>query len=155
MSLLYRLEKNNNAESAAYGKYYAKAVMTGDISTDELANIMQENCTVKRSDIKAVLTELGSTMTRELQNSHRVIIDGLGAFKLGISSKGVINPEEFDVKKHLKNVHVNFLPASTIDSSGTRIKTFVGGAKVKEAPLNTLVKKKSTSVNNGNGEQNS
>ena len=67
MAVLFRLTKNNNKYNAAYGKWYAQSVMTETIDTDKLATIMQRNCTVKKSDILAVITELIETMQDQLQ----------------------------------------------------------------------------------------
>ena len=51
MAVLYRLSQNKMSTSKAKGKWFAQAVMTGTIDTDALAEIMQRNCTVKKSDI--------------------------------------------------------------------------------------------------------
>ena len=80
MSVFYRLYKNTNSKSRAYNKWYAKAVVTNVVTTAKLAEIMQRNCTVKASDIRAVLTELVETMRDQLQDSKRVKLDGLGSF---------------------------------------------------------------------------
>ena len=95
MSVFYRLYQNNNKRSSVYKKWYARAVMVDTMSTRELAEIMQENCTVKRSDIEAVLRELVPTMTRAMQDSKRVKIDGLGTFKIGLKTKPSVSPKEF------------------------------------------------------------
>ena len=49
MAVLYRLGQNKMKNSSAYGKWFAQAVMTGTVDTDELAEIMQRNCTGRRS----------------------------------------------------------------------------------------------------------
>ena len=49
MAVLYRLSENKNELSKGYRKWYAKAVMTQTVDTNELANIMQRNCTVKEN----------------------------------------------------------------------------------------------------------
>lgn len=138
MSVLYRLYQNTNEKSKANGKWYAKAVMTNVINTKELADIMQRNCTVKPSDIRAVLTELVETMRDQLQQSHRVKLDGLGSFKLGLSCNGAPTAKEFEVRKHVKDVHVVFTPESTTDATGRRSKTFLEGVSVNELPKNMV-----------------
>ena len=51
MSVLYRLYQNNNKKNTkAYGKWYAKAVQTNVYGTDELAQEVQRNCSMKKSD---------------------------------------------------------------------------------------------------------
>ena len=88
MSVFYRLHQSTNEDPSMNGKWYARAVPTTLITTKELAEIMQRNCTVKKADIVAVIAELVDTMRDQLQQSHRVKIDGLGSFKLGLNSTG-------------------------------------------------------------------
>ena len=140
MAVLYRLAKNNNQYNSGYGKWFAQAVMTGTVDTDALATIMQRNCTVKKSDILAVITELIETMQDQLQNSKRVKLNGLGAFKIGIENTqgGAENAADFNVGKNIKGLHVLFQPEVKTDSSGQRQKTFISGCTVQEAPKNDV-----------------
>jgi len=63
MSQKFIKSKNNNLRSTAYGKYFAKAVYDkGFIGTKQLAEFIQTQASVKRSDIVAVLDELGSAI---------------------------------------------------------------------------------------------
>lgn len=156
MPVLYRLAQNNNSFSAAYKKWYAKAVMTNTVDTDGLATIMQRNCTVKKSDILAVITELIETMQDQLQNSKRVKLNGFGSFKIGITSEGVENAANFDCRKNIKGLHVLFLPEVKTDTNGNRQKTFITGATVQETPKNevdTTKPKESASGESGSGDQ--
>lgn len=115
------------------GKWYARVVTDGTVTTDELADIMQDNCTVKRADILAVISELVETMRTQLQNSKRVKIDRLGAFKMAIHTSGANTAKEFTTAKNIKSMRVVFQPETTIDANGNRIKQFVNGAKAQEA----------------------
>ena len=61
------VRKNLNLRSTAFGKYFAKAVYDkGFIGTKQLAEFIQTQASVKRSDIVAVLDELGSAMPTHL-----------------------------------------------------------------------------------------
>ena len=156
MAVLFRLMKNNNKYNAAYGKWYAQSVMTETIDTDQLATIMQRNCTVKKSDILAVITELIETMQDQLQNSKRVKLNGFGAFKIGIENSrgGVESADKFDARKDIKGLHVLFQPEVKTDSSGLRQKTFISGCSVQEAPKNDVdtSKPKENGGSTGSGE---
>ena len=91
MSVLYRLYQNNNKKNTkAYGKWYAKAVQTNVYGTDELAQEVQRNCSMKKSDVKAVIEELCEVMARELGNSHTIKLSGLGTFRAGLKSTGTV-----------------------------------------------------------------
>ena len=148
MPLLYKLQKNNNTKSAAYGKWYAKAQHVGTVDIDKLAKIMQRNCTVKESDIRAVLVELVETMRDQLQDSKRVKLDGLGCFKLGLQSEGVNEAYEFNAGQNVKNIRVNFQPETKIELyNGKRIrrKSLYDDIKIQESPKNDVDTTKPTS----------
>ena len=140
MAVLYRLSQNKMSNSKAKGKWFAQAVMTGTIDTDALAEIMQRNCTVKKSDILAVISELIETMQDQLQNSKRIKLNGFGAFKLGIENAagGAATAAEFSASKNIKGLHVLFQPEVKTDTTGQRRKTFVTGCTVQEAPKNDV-----------------
>ena len=88
MSVFYRLHQDQSTGTKRSGKWYARAVPTAVISTRQLAEIVQRNCTVKKSDVMAVIEELVEVMKDQMQDSKRVKLDGFGSFKIGIESKG-------------------------------------------------------------------
>ena len=95
MSQKYIKTRNKNAKSAAYGKYFAQAVYdTKFIETDELASYIQQQASVKKSDIGAVLDELGDALKHYFELGQKVRIKGLGIFKVGFSSIGVLKIED-------------------------------------------------------------
>ena len=140
MSVFYRLHQDQSTGTKRSGKWYARAVPTACIGTRQLAEIIQRNCTVKRSDVMAVLEELVEVMKDQMQDSKRVKLDGFGSFKIGIESKGAATAAKFAVAEHIKGLHVVFMPERTKDTAGNRSKQFLQGAKVEELPLNTVVK---------------
>ena len=79
--VFYKLIQNQNEEMAkAYQKWYAYPVVTETVDLDYIAERIQRNSTAKKSDAKAVLTEMVEVMTDCLQNSQRVKSEGLVAF---------------------------------------------------------------------------
>ena len=140
MSVFYRLHQDQSTGTKRSGKWYARAVPTAVIGTRQLAEIIQRNCTVKRSDVMAVIEELVEVMKDQMQDSKRVKLDGFGSFKIGIESKGAATAAKFTVADHIKGLHVVFMPERTKDTAGNRSKQFLQGAKVEELPLNTVVK---------------
>ena len=105
MAHLYKLIQNTNEHmSGAYQKWYARPVYTGTIDLDGIAELIQRNSTAKKSDAKAVLTEMVEVITDALQSSQRVKIDGFGAFKVGISSRGADSEEDFSVTANIQTV---------------------------------------------------
>ena len=94
MSQKYIKSQNNNSHNAkSYGKYYAQPVYDQKfIETDEIADFIQTQATLKRSDIKAALDELGAAMKHFLEMGQKIRLAGIGIFKVGFSSIGVTDP---------------------------------------------------------------
>lgn len=138
MAVFYKLYQDNRSTSKNKGQWYARAVHTGTVDIDDLADEMQANCTVKRADIVAVLSELVETMKTHLQMSHRVKLDRLGTFKIGMSTKPAENIADFSANNNVKSVHVLFQPETKIEKNKTRVKALISGCKVQELPKNAI-----------------
>lgn len=138
MAVLYKLYKNNNTRSGGFGQWYARAITSGTIDTDALAEIMQRNCTVKRSDILAVLAELVETTRDQLQNSVRVKLNGFGSFKIGLRTKGAAGPADFSASKNVVGMRVLFQPEAHVDAAHKRTQAFLQGARAQETAKNAV-----------------
>ena len=89
MSQKFKKLQNKNDESTAYGKWFATAVYDQRfIETEDLANFIQAQASVKKSDVKAVLDELGGAMKHFFELGQKVKLEGIGTFKVGFSSIG-------------------------------------------------------------------
>lgn len=116
------------------GKWYGRVVHNGTVTTKQLAAIMQRNCTVKESDIVAVLTELVEVMNDQLQNSMAVKLDGFGTFKIGMATTGAFNAKEWSVSKNVKDLHINFTPELKRSTGSKQYdRTFLKNVKLQEA----------------------
>ena len=134
MALLYK-KVYQFVQIIGASKWFARPVWLGTKGTADLAERIQNNCTVKKSDVLAVLDELVEVMKTELQNSKRVKLDGFGTFKLGITSRGTDTAEEFDATQHIENVHILFQPETTVNKDKTRNKLFCSDCPIQEAPF--------------------
>ena len=95
MSQKFKKLQNRNDESSAYGKWFATAVYDQHfIETEQLADFIQTQASVKKSDIKAVLDELGSAMKHFFELGQKVRLDGIGIFKVGFSSIGAASKDD-------------------------------------------------------------
>ena len=108
MAVFYRLHQDQSTGTKRSGKWYARAVPTACIGTRQLAEIIQRNCTVKKSDVMAVLEELVEVMKDQMQDSKRVKLDGFGSFKISRSAS---------------KARVHRPPASTRSASTSRVCT--------------------------------
>jgi len=142
MAVLYRIYQNNNESSKTYGKWYARSVMLDTLKTDEVADLIQQNCTVKKSDVVAVLKELVDIMQEYLGRSYAVKLDGLGTFKIGLKTQAADSVAEFAPSSNIVGSRINFLPETYQVTSGnkkTRVRTLQSkGFSVKETPKNDV-----------------
>ena len=102
MAVIYRMSKDTRKHTAHPGKWFPRPVNLGTIETDQLARLVQRNCSVKRSDVVAVLIELSEVI-------HRVRLDGIGSLMVGLSSDPCDGPKDFSREK-LRNIHICFKP---------------------------------------------
>ena len=116
--VFYKLIQNMNENmEKSYMKWYAFPVVTETVDLDYIAERIQRNSTAKKSDAKAVLTEMVEVLTDCLQNSQRVKIEGLGSFKVGLSSRGADTPDDFNVNENVKGMRIIFQPETKTDSA--------------------------------------
>ena len=115
MSQKFKKLQNQNDDSTAFGKWFATAVYDLHfISTEELAEFIQTQASVKKSDIKAVLDELGGAMKHFFELGQKVKLDGIGIFKVGVlfqpeTERVVVGQEKKDGKVRQKYVIVKTL----------------------------------------------
>jgi len=139
--IYYRLYKNNNEKSDNFGKIYGKATISGYISTEQLAEMITDRCTVTDTDTLAVLHALAKVMKKELQD--------------GKSTKPADDEKSFNVSENLKGIHIIFQPESQKASptSNKRVKTLLAGAQVTELPTDVSDRKKTEEATTGNGNE--
>lgn len=129
----YTLYQNNNRKSPAYEKFYARATYNGTVNTNDIAEIVQRNCSMKKSDVLAVISEMVEVMTDKMQEGYKVKLDGFGIFKIGLRSTGVDAIDQFSVAHNIVGAHVNFLPTKSLNSAtGERKTAFLSGMKLKQ-----------------------
>ena len=113
MSQKYIKSQNKNSHNVkTFGKYYAKPVYDEKfVETDEIADFIQTQATLKRSDIKAALDELGAAMKHFLEMGQKIRLAGIGIFKVGFSSIGVTNIDDCNAQT-ITSRRVLFQPES-------------------------------------------
>ena len=109
MAIIYRLVRDERKNSPYKGKYFARAVNLGTIETDELARLIERNCSVKRSDVLAVLAELSDVIAQKLADSHRVRLAGIGSLMVGLNGQPCSDPTQYDAS-YITGLHLCFKP---------------------------------------------
>ena len=138
MSQKFKKLQNQNDDSTAYGKWFATAVYDQHfITTEELAEFIQTQASVKKSDIKAVLDELGAALKHFFELGQKVKLDGIGIFKVGFSSIGVNDKDDCGAQ-NITTRRVLFQPETARVVVGQTRKD--GKIKQKFVVVKTLVK---------------
>ena len=128
MSQKFIKSQNKNSHSPAHGKYFTKAVYDNNFI----------EASVKKSDIKAVLDELGGAMKHFFEMGQKIRLDGIGIFKVGFSSIGVIKLEDCGAA-NITTRRVLFQPETTRVVVGQEKKAN-GSVKQKYVNAITLLK---------------
>ena len=165
MSQKYIKTQNKNSFNAkSYGKYYAQPVYDQKfIETDEIADFIQTQATLKRSDIKAALDELGAAMKHFLEMGQKIRLAGIGIFKVGFSSIGVANVNDCTAatitsRRVLFQPEVERIVTGSAEKDGKVIQKYVNAKTllkdvVFEETHDTSLKPESESSSSNGGNQ--
>lgn len=110
MAIHYRLVQNKIKNDKNYGKYYAHTVKQGEVSLEEIEQMIQTNCSAKASDVRLVLRELFDTVKHYMQNGYVVNLKEMGKFSISVKSVCVDDPQEFRRDHHITGFKCNYTP---------------------------------------------
>ena len=140
MSQKFVKTRNNNPNSPAYGKYFAQAAYDENfVETEEIAAFIQQQATLKKSDIIATLSELGEAIKHFFELGQKVRLDGVGIFKVGFSSVGVDNLSDCTAST-ITTRRILFSPETTRIVVGQTRSAKTGNIIQKYVVAKTLVK---------------
>lgn len=131
MSVKYKKVQSNMKGNSSFGKWYGKAVVSDVVDVDTLSSNIGNRCTVTKPDIVAVISALVDEMKAQLQMGNRVVLDGFGSFKVGMSTKPAETAKEFTAN-NVKRLRVIFLPTTNQTSEGKRNVAILEGCRVEE-----------------------
>ena len=118
--IIYEVKQNQNSYSAAFGKWYAQIKNLETLNTRKLANHISEHGSIYTPDVVyGVLEKFRSCLVEMLLNSKKVKIEGLGTFYCTLENQknGALKKEDFNVNKHLKALHIRFLPEQAAEEN--------------------------------------
>ena len=119
MALKFRkvLRKVMMGEDQGKVKTYAAAHASGYCEMDKLCELISAHSKMTSADAKALFDSLNWVLRLELQAGNIVQVGELGNFRLSISSEGVEENEEEDVKltaRNIKKARVIFTPGKIL-----------------------------------------
>ena len=118
--IIYEVKQNQNSYSAAFGKWYAQIKSLETLNTRKLANHISEHGSIYTPDVVyGVLEKFRSCLVEMLLESKKVKIEGLGTFYCTLENqkKCALKKEDFNPNKHLKALHIRFLPEQAAEEN--------------------------------------
>ena len=107
MSIEYDFYRNPNSQGSNKKRYHARVVSSNRISTDELAEEIQKECSLTITDVKAVLIALGAKLAKHLGEGSKVHLHGIGYFQVNLQCK-----EEVCTTRSVRSENVEFKSVS-------------------------------------------
>ena len=118
--ILFKLSKNKNPKiKEAYGKYYARPVVTQTVDLNGLAEHMTEHNTgFSPGATKGLLTDLVKCIKELVLQGLAVKIDDLAIFSIGLKTKkGADSEDDFSVVKNIEGVRLRARATGNLTSS--------------------------------------
>ena len=118
--ILYEVKKDTNTASRTYGMWFGYVKSLETLNTRKLANHISEHGSIYTPDVVyGVLEKFRSCLIEMLLESKKVKIDGLGTFYCTLENQknGAVKKDEFNVGKHLKALHIRFLPEQAAEEN--------------------------------------
>ena len=115
-----KLSKNKNPKiKEAYGKYYARPVVTQTIDLNGLAEHMTEHNTgFSPGATKGLLTDMVKCIKELVLQGFAVKIDDLAIFSIGLKTKkGADSEDDFTVAKNIEGVRLRARATGNLTSS--------------------------------------
>lgn len=119
MPVLYKTFQSKKENKEKLKLFHPRVVHVGTVSTTQLAKEIAEYSSLSTGDVKNTIDNLVLVMTKHLQASESVTVEGLGTFGLVLRSrgKGVATAAEVTAAQAL--LAVRFTPASTKNQDRT------------------------------------
>ena len=149
--ILYEVKQNQNQYNAGYGQWYAKVRALETLNTRKLANHISEHGSIYTPDVVyGVLEKFRSCLVEMLLESKKVKIEGLGTFYTTLENqkRGSDKKEEYNPNKHMKALHIRFLPEQTTEENISS-REFI--KKAEFVNVDSLLKAEETEGNGGSG----
>ena len=151
--ILYEVKQNMNSFNSGYRKWYAQIKSLETLNTRKLAQHISEHGSIYTPDVVyGVLEKFRSCLVEMLLKSKKVKIEGLGTFYCTLENQknGADKKEDFNVNKHLKALHVRFLPEQTTEENISS-REFL--KKAEFINIDSLLPKEDEEPANGGGNQ--
>lgn len=110
LKMISRLNPQDRNEAP---KLYASAVHDERVELDDLATMVADRCSLRRSDVHGVLVALMDLVPDQLLEGNIVALGQLGSFYANVSSDGVETEEEVSVSQ-VRGVNIRYRPTKEL-----------------------------------------
>lgn len=86
MEIKYELHKIENSQGTGNSRVYIQLRNNKSMTPDELMQEIQDSCTLKAADVKAVMTEISEIAIRELADGNKFYLPGIGYLSLAVGN---------------------------------------------------------------------
>lgn len=121
MIKLKKIQRPNPLKPTDPHKFYVTAEKVGDITLEEMSQLISERCTLTETDILAGLNALMLEMTKQLMAGKIVRFGTFGTFQLALNSSGVETDKE-TTRLQVKGARVRFRPGRRVVESLRNLK---------------------------------
>jgi predicted histone-like DNA-binding protein len=129
MAIHIKLIRNNIKRSSSFGKYFAKTVSQGEVTLNDMVRETLMARGYDSSAVIAVVTDLEHALKVKLSDGYTVVIPEIGRFSLRVESKGVDEPKQFSLRRHITRIVCGFLPAGHRSTGRNIVYNFCDGVE--------------------------
>lgn len=154
--MLYYKKSQSRLENKAGKRLWYTTIVAGRrvIDTKEIARELSKRSGHSEGEIIGLLHDLGQLIRNHVSEGDRVVLNGLGSFKIGVRARGagVEDPEKVSAKQ-FNHLSIIFTPEST-SSRALNVKevSLIAPERIRFALASDLIK---GLTDEGNGESGS
>ena len=126
MAIQYEFYRNPNSQGTNKKRYHARVVPTGNITTDQLADEIQKECSLTVADVKSVLIALADKMASYLGEGRKIHLEDIGYFQVNLRCK-----EEVRTTHAVRSENVEFKSVSY--RADNELKKHLRGQKIQRS----------------------
>jgi predicted histone-like DNA-binding protein len=115
------VQRPNPKDLEAARKFYVSTKSAGEITLDQMSELISEKCTLTETDVLAVLSALTREMSTHLMDGKIIRFGNFGSFQLSLSSAGVETAAEAS-RTQVKGARVRFRPGARIQAGLKQLK---------------------------------
>ena len=116
MSVWLRKIQRVNPQDRTKSKWYLTQEKSGTVGIKEIAREIEARSALSLGDVQSVLSNLVEILPNYLRLGQSINLEGLGSFRISVTSDGAATPEELNAH-HVRGARMVFLPSRDLKRS--------------------------------------